>query len=710
MISENKILKGYVYILINNSMPGLVKIGKSTRPPEIRAEELSRNTGVPHSFQVVYQTLVSDCHLAETETHKFLNVYRENKNREFFRISLKQAIDVLRKVIAENRLQESELEINPYKFSYEEFHSAEALFEKVISDESYWDQAKSHAQKDYLFDWLKKKSEYHALVTIDSNKHLQNDADVFLSIIAFSIIPGSFKFNGLSLNSFQDFLIHLQKKDKKSFELLRLLISGKILKIYKGYIVAKNVKEDRLHKFLELIEKEKNVPHLELLLNTIKFLKWLVDSTQFLKLNTVSFKKVEFLVEKDHWMEDAKFYMLPQQILNDAQSENEEKVLEAVAYLSKIKLMYEKHGLIKNAKVKFLNLYGFFLNTNFYFEITRLKPDEYKHFVRFLVSRKDVEELNEQFVIPYNIYNTLKEPKTFKEYIVASMFLGMLKGEDEHVVKDQFNFLTFALEHILKSFKGYFELIEANNLTNISKNFLINDIEKELPFLSSVGEKNYLYSFFRSYSLVRNKLNLYHLELISKKSINKLMNSYEKDYVIPIDLNFRDEKVGFYNFGLFETKLFPKIKKSELEDLFIPKTIYKSIKFGDLIDYINAWNILSGKDLLKSDKNKYAILLYARNNFEKFSFDNILRYETLNKLILPRDLTYLLKSEDISLYNKGVQIFTYNKYFWLEKSFLEDFLKRRKIPKHVISPIYSFDIGTYLKSSSEIIKMASSYD
>lgn len=47
---------GHIYILVNPSMEGLVKIGKTTRDPESRARELSQATGVPTPFYVAFST------------------------------------------------------------------------------------------------------------------------------------------------------------------------------------------------------------------------------------------------------------------------------------------------------------------------------------------------------------------------------------------------------------------------------------------------------------------------------------------------------------------------------------------------------------------------------------------------------------------------------------------------------------------------------
>jgi hypothetical protein len=41
---------GYVYVLINTEYDGFVKVGKTTRPPVERAEELSRSSGLHLTF------------------------------------------------------------------------------------------------------------------------------------------------------------------------------------------------------------------------------------------------------------------------------------------------------------------------------------------------------------------------------------------------------------------------------------------------------------------------------------------------------------------------------------------------------------------------------------------------------------------------------------------------------------------------------------
>lgn len=89
--------KGYVYVMINPSYEGLVKIGKTAKAPEERAKELSSATGIATPFIVVYHRVFSDCHSAEKMVHNLLTSkgYRVNRNREFFKIPINTAINTI---------------------------------------------------------------------------------------------------------------------------------------------------------------------------------------------------------------------------------------------------------------------------------------------------------------------------------------------------------------------------------------------------------------------------------------------------------------------------------------------------------------------------------------------------------------------------------------------------------------------------------------
>ena len=91
---------GYVYILTNPSMPGLVKVGKTTITPNKRMGEL-HSTGVPTPFQLECSISVNDCHEAELLAHQALNSFRVAKNREFFKVSPKKAIEKILESVEE---------------------------------------------------------------------------------------------------------------------------------------------------------------------------------------------------------------------------------------------------------------------------------------------------------------------------------------------------------------------------------------------------------------------------------------------------------------------------------------------------------------------------------------------------------------------------------------------------------------------------------
>ena len=89
--------KGYVYILVNKSMPGLIKIGQTTKKPEERAKELSSPTGVAAPFEVAYALCSSQYESLEKRMHTALAKHRTNNNREFFEVSVDEAKTLLNK-------------------------------------------------------------------------------------------------------------------------------------------------------------------------------------------------------------------------------------------------------------------------------------------------------------------------------------------------------------------------------------------------------------------------------------------------------------------------------------------------------------------------------------------------------------------------------------------------------------------------------------
>ena len=97
-------MKGWVYIISNPAMPGLVKVGHSTKDPELRARELN-NTGTPHPYTVEYEMLIEDPFRVEQQTHNALTSLREG--REWFRCSCEEAIAAIQRVAAGRAINET---------------------------------------------------------------------------------------------------------------------------------------------------------------------------------------------------------------------------------------------------------------------------------------------------------------------------------------------------------------------------------------------------------------------------------------------------------------------------------------------------------------------------------------------------------------------------------------------------------------------------
>lgn len=86
---------GCVYAATNPAMPGLVKIGQAYEP-DVRVYHLSRFTAVPAPFELAYTTdLMPAADLAEAIAHDELRAHRFRENREFFRVSVEQAMHTI---------------------------------------------------------------------------------------------------------------------------------------------------------------------------------------------------------------------------------------------------------------------------------------------------------------------------------------------------------------------------------------------------------------------------------------------------------------------------------------------------------------------------------------------------------------------------------------------------------------------------------------
>jgi len=82
----------WVYILSNESQPGMYKIGYTSHEDvDKRVKQLSRSTSVATPFQLEWAFRCFNAERLEGEVHKKLQGYRISKDREFFAISLNEA-------------------------------------------------------------------------------------------------------------------------------------------------------------------------------------------------------------------------------------------------------------------------------------------------------------------------------------------------------------------------------------------------------------------------------------------------------------------------------------------------------------------------------------------------------------------------------------------------------------------------------------------
>jgi len=121
---KSRVIEGYLYILSNSSIPGLLKIGLTTRPVEDRVAELNSATGVPAPFTIEAYFESSDPQAHETAVHMRLAAARM-PGKEFFRLSLDQAVQAARLVTSREPLGQKQ------QTQYSGLAELRSLFDRV---------------------------------------------------------------------------------------------------------------------------------------------------------------------------------------------------------------------------------------------------------------------------------------------------------------------------------------------------------------------------------------------------------------------------------------------------------------------------------------------------------------------------------------------------------------------------------------------------
>jgi hypothetical protein len=93
---------GLVYVLSNSAMPGLIKIGFTTRSIMERIDELS-HTGVPAKFEMEIEVSTSDPEMLEKRLHIAFSRYHYKK--EFFKCDLEVATKLIKNHLASSNIE-----------------------------------------------------------------------------------------------------------------------------------------------------------------------------------------------------------------------------------------------------------------------------------------------------------------------------------------------------------------------------------------------------------------------------------------------------------------------------------------------------------------------------------------------------------------------------------------------------------------------------
>jgi hypothetical protein len=105
-------------VLLNPTIQGIVKIGRTGRAVHARARELY-TTGVPKEFIILWHEFVHDPHAVEKKLHTMFSNCRVDRRREFFKMEPRDAIRGLMEVAT------------PFRFLLDDKSARVSIFAKL---------------------------------------------------------------------------------------------------------------------------------------------------------------------------------------------------------------------------------------------------------------------------------------------------------------------------------------------------------------------------------------------------------------------------------------------------------------------------------------------------------------------------------------------------------------------------------------------------
>lgn len=100
-------MKGWVYVMSNPSLPGMVKIGYSMKDPHMRAGNDFDPAGLPDDYVVEYHGLVENPKEIEQQVHAHLKDRRYKK--EWFMVLPHEAVKAIREINSTGKIYYEEL-------------------------------------------------------------------------------------------------------------------------------------------------------------------------------------------------------------------------------------------------------------------------------------------------------------------------------------------------------------------------------------------------------------------------------------------------------------------------------------------------------------------------------------------------------------------------------------------------------------------------
>jgi len=93
-------MKGWLYIIKNEALAGVIKIGRTDDSPEFLVKKLDTSGSAPKAFQLLYKVYVSNSYMILQHIRRTLWAQQKNAGSGWFHIADEEGISLIRNQIA----------------------------------------------------------------------------------------------------------------------------------------------------------------------------------------------------------------------------------------------------------------------------------------------------------------------------------------------------------------------------------------------------------------------------------------------------------------------------------------------------------------------------------------------------------------------------------------------------------------------------------